>query len=130
MKSIIARNVSCTEFVQCLSLEKRRERFYTCCVFQSTIMLNLQRVRKIILNNNNNNHEKASCWEIIMITILTDSSTNSRFFISSDVSVFVLQPSSASENIWLLTAVVIYVAGVKISTKNKLGFLITLARKP
>ena len=36
--------------VQCLSLEKRRERFYTCCVSQSIIMLNLQRVRKIILN--------------------------------------------------------------------------------
>ena len=33
--------------------------------------------------------EKASCWEIIMITILTDSSTISRFFISSDVSALV-----------------------------------------
>ena len=43
-------------------------------------------------NNNNNNLEKASCWEIIMITILTDSSTNSRFFISYDVSALVLEP--------------------------------------
>ena len=58
MKSIITQNVSCTKVVQYLSLEKRRELFYTCCGVQSTVMLNLQRVRKIILNH----FPSSTCW--------------------------------------------------------------------